>query len=62
MSMEKNSSVVSYCTGAVTAFLGGVSLEHAALWVGIATSVGTFAVNLYFKYREAKRAEARDGE
>ncbi|HVH93276.1 MAG TPA: HP1 family phage holin [Candidatus Acidoferrum sp.] len=60
--MEKNASVASYCAGAVTAFFGGVSLEHAALWVGILTSVGTFAVNAYFKYREAKRAEARDGQ
>lgn len=59
--MEKHSSIASYLSGMGTAIFGGVTLQDAALWVGIITTVGTFAVNLYFKLREDKRARKHYG-
>ena len=56
--MEKHSSVWAYLTSLSTALFGGVTLQNAALWMGIITALGTFLVNWYYKAREDARAEA----
>lgn len=57
--MEKNTGVVAYVTSLVTAISATVSLEHMALYIGIATSVATFALNWFYKARADKRDQAR---
>lgn len=59
--MEKHSSVWAYLTALGTALFGGVTLQDAALWVGIITALGTFLVNWCYKAREDARAEKRRG-
>lgn len=59
--MEKHSSIWAYLTSLGTAIFGGVTLQDVALWVGIITAIGTFAVNWYYKDREDERAERRYG-
>ena len=56
--MEKhssNSSILAYLTSVGTAIFGGLTLQDVALWVGILTTIGTFAVNWYYKDREHNR-------
>ena len=70
--MEKHSinssisSIWAYLTSVSTAIFGGLTLQDAALWVGIITTIGTFAVNWYYKEREHDRedehAERRHGK
>lgn len=55
--MEKSSGVVSYITAFLTGLFGAVTLQDLALWVGIATALGTFLVNWYYKEREAEWRE-----
>lgn len=55
--MEKHSSLWAYFTGIGTAFVGGITLEQAAMWVGILTALGTFIVNWYYKAKEDNREE-----
>lgn len=55
--MEKHSSVWSYVAAMGTAIFGGLTLQEFAVWVGIITTLGTFAVNWYYKEREADRRE-----
>ena len=57
--MEKHSTITAYMTSFGTAIFGGVTLQDAALFVGILTAIGTFVVNLYYKQREDARAEQR---
>ncbi len=57
--MERHSSVYAYLTSLGTAIFGGITLQDTALWVGIITAIGTFAVNWYYKLREDRRASAR---
>lgn len=57
--MEKSSGVVSYITAFLTSIFGAVTLQDVALWVGIATAIGTFLVNWYYKEREAEWREGR---
>ena len=60
--MEKHSSISSiwaYLTSVSTALFGGLTLQDVALWVGIITTIGTFAVNWYYKDREHDREEER---
>jgi len=57
--MEKHSSFTAYVASVATALFGGLTLQDVALWVGIITALGTFAVNWYYKEREDDRAEAR---
>lgn len=59
MRMEKHSSVWAYVASLGTAVFGGMTLQDAALWVGIITTIGTFALNWYYKEREADRKERR---
>jgi hypothetical protein len=44
-------------TGAVTAFFGAITINDIAVFVGILSTIGTFAVNYYFKSQENKRAQ-----
>ena len=46
--------------GLVTAIFGGMTVQDVALWIGILCTLGTFIVNSYYKWKEDKRAEARD--
>ena len=57
--MEKHSSIWAYLTSVSTALFGGLTLQDVALWVGIITTIGTFAVNWYYKEREHDREEER---
>lgn len=57
--MEKHSSIWAYLTSVVTAIFGGLALQDVATWAGILTAIGTFAVNWYYKEREADREEER---
>ena len=59
--MEKHSSIWAYFTSFGTAIFGGVTLQDAALWVGIITALGTFLVNWHYKSKEDERAEKRHG-
>lgn len=59
MGMEKHSSVWAYFASACTAVFGGLTLQDAALWIGIITTIGTFIVNWYYKEREADLRESR---
>lgn len=61
--MEKHSSISSfwaYLTSVSTALFGGLTLQDVALWVGIITTIGTFAVNWYYKDREHDREDERE--
>lgn len=55
--LDKHTSLWSYFTGTLTAVMGGITLEKFAVLVGIATSIGTFLVNWYYKRQEARRAK-----
>lgn len=55
--MEQKSSVTAYLTSAFTAFFSTVTLQDVGLYVGIICTVGTFAVNWYYKNRDIKRKE-----
>ena len=57
--MEKHSSIFAYITSMGTAIFGGLTLQDVALGVGIITTIGTFAVNWYYKEREHDREEER---
>ena len=62
--MEKhssNSSIWAYLASACTAIFGKLTLQDVAMWVGIITALGTFAVNWYYKDREDERAERQYG-
>lgn len=53
--MESKSSPISYITGVFTAMFGSLTAQEFAIWVGIATTIGTFLVNWYYKAKEARR-------
>lgn len=57
--MEKHSSIFAYLASVGTAIFGGMTLHDVALGVGIITTIGTFAVNWYYKEREHDREEER---
>ena len=57
--MEKHSSMLAYIASVGTAIFGGLTLQDVALGVGIITTIGTFAVNWYYKDREHDREEER---
>ena len=60
--MEKHSSILAYLTSVGTAIFGGLTLQDVALGVGIITTMGTFAVNWYYKEREHDREEEERAE
>ena len=58
--MEKHSSLYAYIASACTALFGGITLQDVAMWTGILSAAGTFAVNWYYRARDDARAERRD--
>lgn len=54
---NKISSYLAHAAGWLTAFFGSITLEKFAVLVGIATSLGTFAVNWYYARKKANRVE-----
>ena len=58
--MEKGTTLSSYIAAALASAFGALTLQDAALWVGIVTAIGTFLVNWYYKAREARRVEHTD--
>lgn len=59
--MEKHSSATSYIVAYITTAFGGLTLDQVAIYVGILTAVGTFAINWYYKARADKREAGRYG-
>ena len=55
--MEKHSSAISYLTGGSLFSAGALTLNDLAMIVGIATGLGTFIVNWYYKRKEDRRQE-----
>lgn len=51
---DKIASTVSYTAGVSTATAGALTLNDWALIVGIIVSLGTFAVNWYYKHKTVK--------
>lgn len=47
----------AYMTSTVTALFGAMTIHDVAVLVGILSTIGTFAVNYYFKSQENKRAQ-----
>lgn len=58
-SMDKQTSVTAYATGAFTTLVGSITLQEVAIWVGIICTVCTFLVNWWYKHKEDARAEQR---
>ncbi len=58
--MDKHTTAASYITSACTVIAGGIMQDFTML-VGIATALGTFFVNWYYKYKEDKRQEKGSG-
>ena len=56
--MEKHASSASYIMGGSLFSWGTLTLNDVAMIVGIATGLGTFLVNWYYKRKEDKRLEA----
>jgi hypothetical protein len=54
---NKLTSWFAHAAGWVTAVFGSITLEKFAVIVGIATSLGTFAVNWYYARKKAQRYE-----
>lgn len=52
--MERLASWWAYCTGLTSAALGSLTAQDVALYVGIATTVGTFVINWYYKALERR--------
>lgn len=60
--MDKNWSASAYVTAGLTAFAGWINLERAAVLIGIATALGTFVLNWYYKHREHRMLVKRYGD
>lgn len=59
--MDKHTTAASYVTSACTAIAGGITMQDFTMLVGIATALGTFFVNWYYKYKDDKRQEKGRG-
>ncbi|WP_392562509.1 phage holin family protein [Orbus sturtevantii] len=55
--MDRYSSPVSYFWGAICTLFGALSLNDIALIVGIILSIATFAINWWYKRRDAIHKE-----
>lgn len=62
MRMDKHTSATAYVASLFTAVFGTVTLQDVALWVGIITAIGTFAVNWYYKARDSRTLEKLGGK
>lgn len=59
---EKYSSPFAYMWAAFTTAIGALSLDQWAVLIGILCTVGTFAVNWYYKRKEFKLREDNYGK
>ncbi len=59
---EKYSSPAAIIWGVLTSIFGIFTLDQWAVIVGILCTVGTFAVNWYYKRKEFKLREANSGK
>ena len=50
--MNQTSSSVAVGTGSATAMFGALSINDWAIIIGIVCTVGTFALNWYYKRKE----------
>ena len=50
--MEKFTSGAAVGTGSTTALVGAISLNDSAIIVGIICTIGTFALNWYYRRKE----------
>ena len=57
--ITRTRGAASYVSSVLTALIGGLSLNDIAVIVGIVCTIGTFAVNWYYKHRENKREQER---
>lgn len=62
--MENFTSGAAVGTGSTTVLVGAISLNEWAIIVGIICTVGTFAVNWYYKRKEfiLKQQHANDAD
>lgn len=59
MDKSNGATASAYSLGLMTAIFGGITVQELALWIGILCTVGTFAVNSYYRWKEDKREEQR---
>lgn len=57
--ITRTREAASYVAGILTTIIGGLSLDDIAVIVGIGCTIGTFAVNWYYKRQENKREQER---
>ena len=55
--MNQTSSSIAVGTGSATAMFGALSLNDLAIIIGIACTVGTFALNWYYKQKSYRLQE-----
>lgn len=55
-------SAAAYGTGTSMILVGGMSLSDWAIIIGIACTVGTFAINWYYKRQEFLLKQQRSGD
>ena len=52
-------SAAAYGTGTGMILIGGLSLSDLAIVIGIACTIGTFAINWYYKRKEFQLMQAQ---
>ena len=57
--MNQTSSSVAVGTGSATAVFGALSLNDWAIIIGIVCTIGTFAINWYYKRKEFQLMQAQ---
>lgn len=57
--MNRGREVAAYIASVLTTIFGSLSLNDLAVIVGIFCTVGTFAINAYYKRKDDKREEER---
>ncbi|WFQ80092.1 phage holin family protein [Xenorhabdus sp. SF857] len=55
MRMDKYTSPTAYSSGTLFTMFGALTLNEWAIIIGIICTVGTFAVNWYYKHKEHTR-------
>lgn len=58
---DHNTTAASYLTNIIAALFGVITLQELGVVIGVILGILTYGTNLYFKYRQDKRAkEAHD--
>lgn len=57
--IQRGREIAAYITSVLTSIFGALSLNDIAVLVGIICTVGTFAINAYYKRKENQREEER---